>query len=562
MKNNATKLKKIKINRFRGLKGVTIEFGDRITLICGKNGTSKSTILGIIAQIFSFSTDYTENPVNKNNLKKYKTLLDKPYESKFSEHFRFSENYDIPGSMDVDIELYDGIEKKNRDSLKLKLYDSKDRNKSRPVLRGNNDRNITNPIIYLSVNRLTPIVLRDYGLSTDKYIEENKEEALRLTNAILLQSSTEIDTTSGSIQSLAPHNSEYDFQSISVGEDNVGQIVRALLSFKKLKEEYKNYAGGILLIDEVDAGLFPAAQIELFKVLTDYCKKYDIQVIMTSHSPTMIEEVFNQSDIKNYKINYLTNTFGKIQVMPDYSWRDIDADIHAKTKKVLEDIKLPKINVYCEDIEAREFMKALIRKKKLTRIISISNTSLGSEQMISLSNEKIPEFYTKSVIILDPDKSDIVNRSNFCVLPGVLPPDQLLFDFLRRLPEDSKFWNNKYGFTKPVFRRIANNHLGKILDVNYFEISLQDQLDNYRKSDLNKAGVVREKFKKFFKDEEIQRVFNLSISENPFSYWKKENVGIVDNFEQELIKSIKYCLIRGYRVPKDLVDVYFENNGR
>nr|WP_279293676.1 AAA family ATPase [Enterococcus cecorum] len=150
---------------------------------------------------------------------------------------------------------------------------------------------------------------------------------------------------------MAPHNSEYDFQSISVGEDNVGQIVRALLSFKKLKEEYKNYAGGILLIDEVDAGLFPAAQIELFKVLTDYCKKYDIQVIMTSHSPTMIEEVFNQSDIKNYKINYLTNTFGKIQVMPDYSWRDIDADIHAKTKKVLEDIKLPKINVYCEDID-------------------------------------------------------------------------------------------------------------------------------------------------------------------------------------------------------------------
>ena len=80
MKNNTTKLKKIKINRFRGLKGVTIEFGDRITLICGKNGTSKSTILGIIAQIFSFSTDYTENPMNKNNLKKYKTLLDKPYE--------------------------------------------------------------------------------------------------------------------------------------------------------------------------------------------------------------------------------------------------------------------------------------------------------------------------------------------------------------------------------------------------------------------------------------------------------------------------------------------------
>lgn len=70
--------------------------------------------LGIIAQIFSFSTDYTENPIKRNNLKVYKTLLDKSYESVFSEYFRFSENYDLPGSMDVGIELYDGIEKKKR----------------------------------------------------------------------------------------------------------------------------------------------------------------------------------------------------------------------------------------------------------------------------------------------------------------------------------------------------------------------------------------------------------------------------------------------------------------
>ncbi|MDE7651575.1 ATP-binding protein [Enterobacter hormaechei] len=57
MANQITKIRKIQVTKFRGLKNINIEFGNRLTVICGKNGTSKSTILGIIAQIFSFSRD-------------------------------------------------------------------------------------------------------------------------------------------------------------------------------------------------------------------------------------------------------------------------------------------------------------------------------------------------------------------------------------------------------------------------------------------------------------------------------------------------------------------------
>ena len=52
-----TQLKKITIEKFRALKNVDIDFGDYVTVICGKNGTSKSSILGIAAQIFSFEND-------------------------------------------------------------------------------------------------------------------------------------------------------------------------------------------------------------------------------------------------------------------------------------------------------------------------------------------------------------------------------------------------------------------------------------------------------------------------------------------------------------------------
>lgn len=57
-----TQLKKISIEKFRALNNVEVEFGDYITVICGKNGTSKSSILGIAAQIFSFEKDYIVGP--------------------------------------------------------------------------------------------------------------------------------------------------------------------------------------------------------------------------------------------------------------------------------------------------------------------------------------------------------------------------------------------------------------------------------------------------------------------------------------------------------------------
>ncbi|MCV4777503.1 AAA family ATPase, partial [Escherichia coli] len=70
-----------------------------------------------------------------------------------------------------------------------------------------------------------------------------------------------VTATKGTIDSMVVHGDNYDHQSVSVGEDNVGQLIQAIFSFKRLKETYSDYHGGILLIDEADAGLFPAAQL-------------------------------------------------------------------------------------------------------------------------------------------------------------------------------------------------------------------------------------------------------------------------------------------------------------
>lgn len=89
--DNITKIKKINITKFRALENIDIEFADRITVICGKNGMAKSSILGIAAQCFSFSKDYTQNPPVSL---KFNTLSGDIFKSQISEHFRLSK-YDL-----------------------------------------------------------------------------------------------------------------------------------------------------------------------------------------------------------------------------------------------------------------------------------------------------------------------------------------------------------------------------------------------------------------------------------------------------------------------------------
>ena len=136
----------------------------------------------------------------------------------------------------------------------------------------------------------------------------------------------------------------------------------ALMSFRKLKEDYADYKGGLLLIDEADAGLFPTAQVNLLKMLDRECKNLDLQVVMTSHSPVLIEYAYEQSRQfrRKYKTIYLSNTYGNVQVMQDWSWAQISADINTKTIDTSSGVSLPRINIYFEDKEAEDFFATLL----------------------------------------------------------------------------------------------------------------------------------------------------------------------------------------------------------
>lgn len=556
-----THVQKINITHFRGLKGLTIPIGKRITLLCGKNGTSKSSILGIAAQVFSFEKDYV-----KDESLPYYTLTGAKFESRVSEHFRLSKKFDMPDSMETSVSVHDGYTGTEADLI-LKLYDSKDRTKPRPIVRGNTlsegentSRNATHPVIYLSLKRLTPISQRSkYAEHDIEFLSEHRREFVSLSNRLLSKrTATSVTATTGTIKSAAAHGINYDHDSVSAGEDNAGQILLAIFSFRKLKAEYPEYKGGLLLIDEADAGLFPAAQRQLIQILTEECKDLNIQVIMTSHSPTMIEDVqkLSKVDGTNYQNIYLSDSYGPIKIFENVTWPQIYADLHVQP--ILVDAHLlPKINLYFEDKEAYDLYSAIITDRTINKITNpFKDIALGCSEYIKLVKRKIPEFCSKSLIILDGDVEGTKGLDSILKLPGVLPPDQLIFEFLYNLGPEDVYWKNPSGFTKPVFLSLCQKISDTLeIDPAHEKIDMVKLVADYSKVSGPDDQRLRSHFKLFAKDTTFLSMVAGGAAKNPYRAWVKHHPELCEGFKENLRKCLRNAMIGGFGIDSAMLKV-------
>jgi predicted ATPase len=542
-----TQLKKLVIEKFRALNNVEVEFGDHITVVCGKNGTSKSSILGIAAQIFSFEKNYA-----KDDVLSFRQIAGGSFKSQYSEHFRISEKFDVPGSMTVNIELHDGY---TDQAATAKLELMKRARSPRPVVRnnsaatGNTSRNFTHPVIFLSLKRLYPIAARNYEVSDFEYLKKHKQEFIRLTNELLNRGSSHATGTDGTISSAVAHGENYDHESVSAGEDNAGQIILALMSFKKLKDEYADYKGGLLLIDEADAGLFPTAQVNLLKMLDRECRNLNLQVVMTSHSPVLIEHAFEQSQQfrRRYKTVYLSNTFGDVQVMLDWSWAQISADINTKTIAAASGSSLPKVNVYFEDKEAADFFAGLMSRQPVKKFTTpMPEITLGCSNYLQLIQKGVPEFAQRSIVCLDADQALQVKGNKFktvVILPGALPPDQLIFEHLHNLPAGHEFWKNDMQFTRDVFTNSAREVINEFA-INGNAADVKERVAAYQGDKKP-----REVFKRFYKGEDFQKLVSSGAKPyNPWKHWVESNPVASNEFLEKFKAAIHGVMKNGYTV--------------
>ncbi|MGN7811488.1 AAA family ATPase [Flavobacterium sp. 22076] len=444
-------INKIQVEKFRGFDNIEFELGENITVIAGQNGTQKTTILGLLSQPFSIT--------DKNNpLANEKPLCGGNYKSSFSEKFKLSKSFDKAKTHSWTLNTNDSenpdftVESIVRDAKtqEIRFWKKGDRSKGSGYLQY--------PVIYLSLSRLFPIG-EDSSLAQSNNISLTVDEIKLLNewhNKILIIPDLEIDEfnylESKQKNTLGVNTKFYDWNMNSAGQDNLGKILLAVLSFKRLKEKYpKEYSKGILVIDEIDTTLYPASQIKLLEYLRKFSSKYNIQIIFTTHSLNLLETAcIIQQDPKQsnqIKVIYLQKVDLNIKVIENPTFNFIQNRLNVSLSTQKKDLK---INTFTEDKEGEIFLKGLIKTKKTN--LNFLQCTMGCSNYIELVRKKIPGFnFPQSIICLDGDVRNepsslrvIKNFKNILLLPGDDSPERLLAEMLFNEPEASSMWNNLF----------------------------------------------------------------------------------------------------------------------
>lgn len=451
-------INELEIARFRGFVDVKFPLGKSLTLISGQNGTQKTTVLGMLSQAFTIGTNsplHGEIPICGGT-----------YRSMFSDKFKFSNEFDKP--------------KEHEWTLKLSIQEDpfvvesilRDRKTGairfwQKGKRQEGDGYIQLPVIYLSLQRLLPIGEDKRLVKHDKIVLDATETKIfgEAYNEILI--STEQITSISALKSNAKNTAGvstalYDWQTNSAGQDNIGKILLAVLSFRRLKEKYKeNYRGGILAIDEIDATLYPGSQVRLLNKIFKFAKDYDIQFIATTHSLTLLEELEKITNIKGREDQAVSVFLRKQnkQIVADVNLRFGTIKNHLNVSMGMT--KPQKVAVYTEDQETIDFAKAILGTK--FKHLEFKKSTLGCTQYLDLISHSVEEFmFPNSIIILDGDaekerpylkyKNKNIKK-NVVVLPGGLKPEAVVANFLNELDDLDDLWtplNPEQTYTKQI----------------------------------------------------------------------------------------------------------------
>lgn len=458
------RITKVNIAKFRGFENQSFEIGSHLTAIAGQNGTQKSTLLGILTQTFTLG--------KMNPMRAEKPLCGGSYISAFKDKFRLSPNFDKPKQHEWTISFDDGTPDFTVESIAR--TGSNNIRFWQKGARQAGDGYVTFPTIFLSLKRLMPAA-EDTGLKTDDNLLTNDEikKFQELHNRILISQTPISSTTaitSKNKQSVGVSTNLYDWNQNSMGQDNLGKIILALFSFQRLQNKFPNqYNGGILAIDELDATMYPASQVELLKVLRSYAASLKLQIIFTTHSISLLrafdkfkQETLRRVETKNQiKLLYLKRCDEKILIKTDCGIKAIDLDLHVIA--VNQKSNKCKITVYSEDNENILFAKSILKRR--TTHLNFIYVSISCSELIDMVYRKVPAFCKPySIIILDGDvKQDKEKRrklkdaNNVLLLPGLLSPERLVAKFLFELSDANPLWEQlANGYSKQVcFRQYS-----------------------------------------------------------------------------------------------------------
>lgn len=173
---------------------------------------------------------------------------------------------------------------------------------------------------------------------------------------------------------------------------------------------------GILLVDEIETSLHPRVQRRLIRHLATECRRQRAQVILTSHSPYVLEEIPPEGRM------YVMRSSGGRSVIrgvsPHFAMTMMDEDSH------------PEVDIYVEDDIAKIWTVEMLARggRELVRrvqLIPYGAASTGKRLGLMASERRFPR---PSIVTVDGDQEE----STGCfILPGSDAPERVVFEGLK-----------------------------------------------------------------------------------------------------------------------------------
>lgn len=532
---------------FRKLGMMTIPFASRMTVIAGHNGIGKSTIMALVANNSGLSSSQD-----------HKSLFGKAFQGNLFDiaYIDYDAEYLTPRKngqplpepqIEYLVNEADPVTKAcsitgRQESEKARIvarsvppvkYESADK-----TIEFGPDAKVPLPTIYLGMIRMFPVGEANPAWvrpSLDKSMaQEEKQFISQFINDVVVGSNTNAaNITSLGIKGttkLAKHPEySYDSRCISLGQDSLGSIATALASFQQLKREWPAYPGGLLLIDEVDAGLHPHAQGKLVLALKKAARDLNLQIIATTHSTHVVEVVHPEGKGNAQapdSVVYLIDT-RQPQLAENFSLTDILDDMSLKAPvPVVAPIKRT-LKVYFEDDEAAFVFATMATpsvKRALSRKYGIKLAPMplgvGCNNLANLSRHD--PYFKQVVNVVDADSliTGVKDRSNLVKLPGAkdpngkgMSPERTLHAHIKSLVDHPE----KHADTWIALKAL---HLST------------DQLQEHLLSG-GQSVAQREGAKKWWRSKQ-QHIVDWQLYES----WAAENQPAVEEFLEELDKAV------------------------
>lgn len=376
-------LNSLEIKNIRGWTGQRVEFQFPIVAIVGENGMGKSTIIQAAAAIY-------KAPNGGRGF--------------FASDFFPDTAWEELSGVEINATIMEGDTIHN---VSIK--------KRTERWRGNDARR-TRDVRFLDLKRIVPIysklgyskIAKRTAHEQDSRLFDN-DSLQRLSTIIgkqytlAKQATTNVDATR-SVPVLKTSGNEYSGFHQGAGESVIAELIAL---------DIPNYS--LVVIDEIETSLHPSAQRRLIRNLAEISRLKQVQFILTTHSPYILDELPSYARIQI--LNDLGNKRVVFGVSSDFALSHMDDVLHTE------------LDIYVEDEVAKILLEEIIAMQELSLLKRVQIIPYGSAQVGKALGqmEAQQRFPRPTLVYLDADQ----DASEGClILPGNDAPERQIYSDL------------------------------------------------------------------------------------------------------------------------------------